>query len=413
MKQLHFPEDTIKLIGFIEHHGFDTYLVGGAVRDALLGRPTSDFDFATQATPEDLEHIFSGFQVQTHGLKHGTLRVVTPSNHYEITTFRSDMDYPDHRRPSGVVFIKSLEEDLLRRDFTLNALAYHPDRGLIDYVGGEKDLEERILRTVGDPHLRFEEDALRIMRGMRLQAELKLRVDEETKRAMIDKRDLLFLIARERIYEELKRILKAPYFYETLRDFHEIFKEIMPELQDHQYFEEVIKASEFSPQDISVRLAMLFSSFSNDLTHNDTLLRKSLSRLKADNKTTLESSRLVGYFHEPLTPNKRELSAQLHQMGQEMLLKLIDLRDAFYQGLALEEEHQDLLDFYSLLHHHLDGELVFERSRLAITGDDLLAIGYPRNASIRMALDVLLNEVIEDTLDNTPDALIKRAKELL
>lgn len=413
MKELHFPEDTIKLIEFIEKQGFETYLVGGTIRDALLGLNTKDYDFATAATPRDLEEIFSGFRVDTTGLKHGTIRVITTEENYEITTFRNDGDYLDHRRPEAVTFVSSLEEDIKRRDFTINALAYHPKKGVIDLVGGIEDIEKKSLRAVGEASLRFEEDALRILRGIRLASTLDLEVEEKTKKAMIGKRDLLFLISKERIYHELKGILSANHFGEQLETFRLVFQEILPELQDHPYFDEVIKASEFTPNDPSLRLALLFASFSNDLKYNDQRLRKSLSRLKADNKTTLEASRLIGYFHESLKPTKENVATHLHQMGKEMLLKLIDLRDAFNQGLALEEEHQELLDFYALLHASLDEGLIYETHRLAIGGNDLLALGFPQNASIKMCLDVLLEEVMHGSLKNQKEPLLARAKELL
>lgn len=203
------PQRTLAALDALENAGFETWIVGGYVRDALLGRPSSDIDIATQAHWQDVQRVFEGQGYRTHetGTAHGTLTVIVDEQALEVTTYRSDGAYADARHPNQVSFVRTIAEDLARRDFTMNALAYHPARGLFDPYGGHADLEARIIRAVGDPDRRFSEDALRMLRACRFAAELGFAIDPNTFEGMLANKGLLPRISTERITHELQRLL--------------------------------------------------------------------------------------------------------------------------------------------------------------------------------------------------------------
>jgi|GEM_PF-3232368 len=207
---------AVSLITLLEQSGFEAYLVGGCVRDVLIGRELKDFDMCTSATPEDMKRIFDAYRLVLNGEAFGTVSVVVDGLSYEITTYRGDGAYSDSRHPDSVSFETSLEEDLKRRDFTINALAFHPDRGVVDFVGGLADIENKVLKTVGDPKKRFEEDALRIARLVRFAVQLGFSVEQESLKAAKSEATSLKLIAKERIFTEFKKMVDGKPDLESL-----------------------------------------------------------------------------------------------------------------------------------------------------------------------------------------------------
>lgn len=218
---------ALSLIEKLEQRGFEAYIVGGAVRDALLKRPLFDFDLTTSATPEEMKSVFKDFKLLTHGEAFGTLTLVLDEENFEITSFRGESDYRDSRHPDKVDFIASLEEDLKRRDFTINALAFHPKKGLFDFHGGLEDLNLKKLQTVGDPKIRFEEDALRIARAIRFAVQLNFNLSERTSSAIIESSGLLKKISKERIFSEFEKALKDSVYFSSIQIlFGDLFEKL-------------------------------------------------------------------------------------------------------------------------------------------------------------------------------------------
>ena len=231
--KMQIPEYVLAVMNALLRNGFEAYAVGGCVRDSLLGTPPHDFDLTTSAAPEQMKRVFADFTVIETGLKHGTLTVKSEGRNVEVTTFRVDGEYSDHRRPDSVEFTSDLRDDLARRDFTVNAFAYSPQSGLVDEFRGIYYLENRIIRCVGEPDRRFEEDALRILRGLRFAARLGFSIERETAGSMIKNRGLLKNVSGERIFSELCGILAGDGETVTglLLEFREVFAEIIPELE--------------------------------------------------------------------------------------------------------------------------------------------------------------------------------------
>ena len=225
--------------------GYEAYVVGGCVRDSLLGFEPKDWDICTSATPDEVEEVFShedtAHIVET-GLQHGTVSVIMDHVPYEVTTFRVDGEYTDHRHPDAVRFVRSLREDVGRRDFTVNAMAYHPDTGVIDYFGGQEDLARHVIRAVGDAHQRFSEDALRILRALRFASVYGFHIDEETGKAIRDLYPTLSHVASERIWQEMKKLLCGNGCLSILLTYPEVICEVFPELAPSVGFDQIGRA---------------------------------------------------------------------------------------------------------------------------------------------------------------------------
>ena len=250
--------------------GFEAYVVGGCVRDALLGRQPHDWDVCTSALPQEVIECFSDYTVHPTGIQHGTVLVIQEGEGVEVTTFRTESGYSDHRHPDQVTFVHSVEADLARRDFTINAMAYSPNRGLADPFDGRRDLEKGIIRCVGEPMQRFQEDGLRILRALRFAARYKFSIEAETSRAMNDCRELLNYIAVERIFQELKGFFSGGSVRGLMLEYREIFAVFLPELRptfdfdqrnpNHCYdvWEHTVCAVDNAAPDPVLRLTLLF-----------------------------------------------------------------------------------------------------------------------------------------------------------
>lgn len=432
-----------QILELIEQAGHEAYLVGGSVRDYLLDIPAEDVDLATSATPEQVKEIFSFMSVIDTGIKHGTVTLLYHQVPFEITTYRSDSEYSDHRRPDSVSFSDSITEDLARRDFTMNAMAYHPKKGLIDPFGGSEDLMNGVLKAVGEPAKRFEEDPLRILRGLRFISRFGLQVESETDKAMRHHRDLLFFVSAERIFSELKQILLGPAVEQVLLAYPEVFEAIIPELSSMMDFDQqhphhhkdlwphtaaVVAAT---PEDISLRLAALFHDIAKPefqttsedgrvryIGHperSDELSRHILRNLRADNKTLLEVSQLIRYHDHQLSLRPVKIKEWLQRLGPDLLYKLLDLKEADIKGQHPDfrkEKLHHLTEFRKELEIVLHGKAAFTVNSLEIDGHDLIELGFPQGRTIGLILDRLLKEVMQESLPNERQALIDRAYQL-
>ncbi len=442
---IHIPEYAALALDALESAGWESYAVGGCVRDALLGIEPHDWDITTAAPPEQVKAVFAGERVVDTGLKHGTVTLLTDGGPLEITTFRTEGTYTDNRHPDQVVFVTDVHEDLRRRDFTINAMAYSPSRGLRDDFGGRDDLAAGRIRCVGSPDLRFREDALRILRGMRFAARFGFSVEPETAAAMDGNRQLLGGISPERIFSELKGIVSAPGAGQALRAFPQIVFTILPELQDMYGFdqrrprahswdvwEHTLRALEASPPDAVVRLAVLFhdcgkpASFSPDPESGEgrfyghaalgaEIADAALRRLRCDNAARESVTALVE-CHEMLDGHgKKPVRRLLSRLGERDMHRLMEVMRAdaaahtpevCAKRLALLAEDERCLE-----------ELIAEQSclsvrDLAVGGRDLMALGVAPGPAMGRILAALTEEVMDEKLPNEPAALLRRAAEL-
>ena len=428
------PAPVQACIDRLESAGFATYLVGGCVRDAYLNLQPHDFDLCTAALPEQTEAVFHDCKLVTAGKKHGTIGVVTDCGVVEITTFRTEGDYSDSRHPQWVKFVPRIEEDLARRDFTIGAMAYSPTRGFADPFGGRSDLDRHILRAVGNPAARFEEDALRILRGVRFAARFDLQPEAETKAAMTALSPTLEKIARERIFEELSRFLlcaKAAH----LLTFAPILAAAIPEIAPtigfdqrsphHAYdiFTHTAHVTAAVPAELALRWAALLhdigkpASFTTDETGRghfyghakqsaeiaDGILRS----LKAPTALREEVVFLIAQHMTRLEADKKLLRRRISRLGADSIQKLLALQEADMgsKGTGKPEEMLQFSEIRALLAEIEAENACLSLKDLAINGNDLIELGIT-GRKIGETLNFLLGQVMDETLPNDRTALL-------
>lgn len=389
--EIKLPQSVEYIIEKIEACGFKADVVGGPVRDFLLGNTPFDYDITTSATPQKIKEIFSDERTLDIGLKHGTVTLMLGGDSYEITTYRVDGEYLDSRHPENVEFTSSLEEDLARRDFTMNAVSYNPERGFCDPFSGKEDIKNRLIRAVGEAERRFEEDALRIMRGARFAATLGFSVEEKTREAMSATSHLLANIARERIYTEWKKLLSGRFAYSALSEFSDIIKRFLPELD----FSALPNERAFSEADFYTRQMSFFylSCGSESALRFETAMR----RLKTD-RVTRESGALilssVGKYDNKTPFGRRIMLASLGD--KELAVGLLRLEGLL--GITDAECERALLD------ELLDG-VAYRISDLKVDGKDISALGY-RGEKIGKTLKALLFAVAASEVENDREKLL-------
>ena len=414
--------------------GYEAYLVGGSVRDFLLNKHNKDIDITTNAIPEEVKRIFVDFPVIDTGIKHGTVTILYKNLPIEITTYRIDGEYQDSRHPKEVKFTSSLKEDLSRRDFTINAMAYNNE--LIDYYGGRDDLKNKMLRAVGNPNKRFEEDALRILRGLRFASNLGFSIEEKTILAMRENKLLLKNISSERIQNELNAILLGDYVKDVMLDYYDIFEVILPEItpcvcfdqhnSHHIYdvYAHIIVAVSSAVKDKVVRLTLLFhdlgkpESFSLDENKNghfyrhaeksEIIARNILNRLKYDNESKRQILTLVRYHDAILQDDVKQVKRWLNRLGEDIFRKLIEVQigDNFAQHPKHRDRQVTLNNIKKLIDQIIAENNCFSLRQLAVNGYDMIELGYEK-FQIKSALQYLLNAVINNEVENERDKLIK------
>lgn len=439
---MEIPEQIEEVLEKLEKAGFEAYIVGGCVRDGIMGKTAHDYDITTSAEPPETERVFSDCRVVETGLKHGTVTVLFNGMSVEITTFRVDGDYPDGRHPSEVSFSRNLEDDLARRDFTMNAIAYSPSRGFIDIFGGEKDINARVIRCVGEPEKRFSEDALRVMRALRFSAVLGFDIEENTNSALLLKKETLAKVSRERIFSELKQLLCGENVKRVLLEYREVFAEIIPEIQEmfdyeqhskyhnSTLFEHTARAVEAAPRREEMRLAMFFhdigkpscrSTDENGEGHyyghaakSAELADKILRELKCDNALRVRVCEIIKYHDMPVELSYRAIKRQLSKLGGELFCDVMEAHiadDSAKQPFTLART-ETAREAIRIAEEIAEEKPCLDLKSLAVTGGDLKEIMKP---SPRMGeiLGELLSEVVDGTLENDKSALLERARELL
>lgn len=438
--KLCLPEDAGYIIQQLNAHGHRAYAVGGCVRDSLLGLTPNDWDICTSALPEEMQQIFAHHHVVETGLKHGTLTVVLHHVPYEVTTFRVDGAYTDHRHPDEVRYVADVCQDLARRDFTINAMAYHPGTGLVDAFGGQEDLSAGIIRCVGDPLRRFDEDALRILRALRFASTYSFSIEAETARGVHNLKSTLHGVAAERIRVELAKLLCGRGVADILRQYHDVFAELFPALQPlkdfqqhtpfHRYdvWEHTLRAVEAVAPTEVLRLTMLLhdsgkpSVFTMDeqgVGHSRghqsvsaAIAQQVLTFLRVDNATFDRVLLLVKHHDIPLDTSPALLKRRLHQFGEEALRQLMEVQRADMMGKGTMTE-SDIEDITAARIHALNDVLASHPcvtlKALDIRGGDVTALGI-KGKAIGQCLEFLLEEVMADRLPNQHEMLLSAAE---
>lgn len=433
------PEQIEACVRALEDAGFAAYLVGGCVRDSLMGITPHDYDVCTAALPEQTSAVFRHIPQDFTGIKHGTVKLLTPGEEIEITTFRREGDYRDNRHPDWVAFVPDIREDLARRDFTVNAIAWSPTRDFADPFGGIEDLKAGVLRCVGEPETRFREDALRILRGMRFAARFGFSVEEETLAAMIALAPLTDSLARERVYEELSGFLLKATAEDLLR-FAPILSQAIPELAPtvgfrqhsphHAYdvFTHTAYVTAAVPADLALRWAALLHDigkvpcFTQDETgrghfkgHAQAGARMAdtvLQRLRAPAGVREEAVWLIEHHMSVLQPEETMLRRWLSRYGREKLERMFCLQEADMRGKGTSEhEHSSRYPRLRALLEQLDArEGRITLKSLAVKGGDLMELGL-RGRQIGDCLNDLLEQVLSGTLPNEKAALLQAVKQ--
>ena len=437
------PETAAWILTRLNENGHRAYVVGGCVRDSLLGLIPKDWDICTSATPEEMRSAFHGCHVVETGLKHGTLTVVLNHVPYEVTTFRVDGAYTDHRHPDSVTFVRDVREDLARRDFTVNAMAYHPQEGLVDAFGGQEDLRAGVIRCVGEPERRFDEDALRILRALRFASVYGMRIEDGTARAIHRRRGDLAGVAAERIRVELGKLLCGQGAGRMLREYHDVITGVLPWLAPmvgfdqrtpyHRYdvWEHTLRAVDAVPPTEVLRLTMLlhdsgkpacFTLDEQGVGHayghqarSAAIAEEVLACLKADNATRDRVLLLVAHHDMPLSTEPAVLTRRLNLLGEDALRQLIEVQraDALGKGTQPPEEIEARA---ASLREALDALLAqkpcFTLKQLSIRGGDLPGAGVPAGKAVGQCLQRLLEEVMAGDVPNQREALLARAREI-
>ena len=397
------PKNVENIIERLKEHGFEGFAVGGCVRDSLLKKTPTDWDITTDALPEDMKKIFK--KTFDTGIAHGTVTVLMDGVGYELTTYRIDGNYSDGRHPDSVSFSKNLSEDLCRRDFTVNAMAYSHNKGIVDLFGGRKDLQNGIIRAVGDAKKRFDEDALRMLRAVRFAAQLGFKIDDDTFAAIKEKAKLLSNVSKERIFVELNKSLCG--------DFAQNIKMVYTSGLYRYIGKEFAKLDEsiydFYPRKFPNKKHMYWAVFLENI-ENVEAVKKILFELKSDNATRNNTYLLVKELKNPLPSSDEDIRWSLHRIGADLFCDYIEI-------LKTDKKNKDILDKIDTIENRYSQILkenhAYEISMLDITGKDLMDIGISKGPKIGEVLEFLLKKVIENPLNNEKSSLLRLAKEFI
>ncbi|MBO5105768.1 MAG: HD domain-containing protein [Clostridia bacterium] len=417
--------------------GYEAYIVGGCVRDILRGEAPSDYDITTSAEPEQTKAVFKGERIIETGLKHGTVTLIKDGTPLEITTYRIDGDYTDNRRPNSVKFTKTLTEDLARRDFTINAMAYSKKTGVVDAFGGQEDLKNGLIRSVGDADHRFNEDALRIMRALRFASVLGFKIENETKKSIIKNRNLLNNISVERIATELVKLLCGKNAKDIILEYYKVLEVILPEIKGMQGFDQknrwhiydILNHTALTVQNSPATPVFRLTALLHDCGKVDTFFvddngvghfyghpevsnkkaQTTLKRLKIDNATSDTVLTLIKCHDMPIEPTKPAVKKVLNRLSPDIFFKLLDVKraDNLAQNLELTKDVLVTIDNIEKIAKEIinSGEC-FSLKDLAIGGNDLINVGIPAGKELGKALDFLLDAVMNEKVENEKQALL-------
>ncbi len=432
---IQIPEYARIAMKALNENGFSAFVVGGCVRDSIMGKIANDWDMTTSALPEETLEVFKNYRTIPTGLKHGTVTVLIDKQPLEITTYRIDGTYTDNRRPDNVNFTRNIENDLSRRDFTVNAMAYNETDGIVDLFGGVKDIENKIIRCVGEPDKRFQEDALRIMRAIRFSSVLGFEIEKETADSIRRNKHLLKNIAAERIRVELEKLLLGDDAERVLLEFSDVIFEIIPELKAtsgvkqncpyHIYdvWHHIVKSVASGEKNKYVKLAMLLHDigkpqmkttdnngqdhFKGHASVSADMAFEILKRLRYDNKTISVVTKLIYHHDDRLYNAPQNVKKHASKFGFEFLYLLdkVSRADMIAQNPEMGGRFSACDNYMELLKKVEEEDSCLKISDLAVNGNDLISLGY-HGKEIGKTLELLLEKVLKNETENTREALM-------
>lgn len=447
MFKITMPPNVHYLLEILMEAGYEAYAVGGCVRDSLLNKEPHDWDLCTNATPKEMCGIFSAYddiEIYLTGVKHGTITARVDGQNYEITTYRVDGSYSDNRRPDSVTFVDNITEDLSRRDFTINAMAYSDVDGLVDPWGGYGDLDSETIRCVGSPDDRFGEDALRILRALRFASTYGFKIEPATSEAIHRNKDLLMNIAAERIQSELVKMLRGKGVLEILLKYSDVITVIIPELspcigfdQNNKYhiytvYDHIAHAvSEYHGNDIAVKMALLLHDIGKPECYTEDhngghfhghavpgarIAEEVMRRLRFDKKTTKEVIELVQYHDSTIEPRIKVVRRWLNKIGYDLFAKLMCVRLAdinAHADIGKESRRKKYEDVYIIAGKIVAEQQCFSLKDLAVNGLDVMSLGVASGPMVGITLDHLLDKVLAGELKNDTESLLTEAVRFL
>ncbi len=440
--QIEIPHKVQKIINIFHKNGFEAYAVGGCIRDSLLGTAPYDWDITTNAQTDKIKSCFEGFHIIETGIKHGTVTLVMDNEQFEITTYRLDGEYTDHRRPDDVIFTTDIYEDLARRDFTINAIACNGNE-IIDNFNGIQDIKNKIIRCVGNPDKRFNEDALRILRALRFSAVLNFKIEANTAESIHKNYKLLKNVSSERIFAELKKMLCGTDIYQVLINFADVFSFIIPEVEPCLNFNQntphhnrtlwghIATSVDNIEPNAELRFAMLLHDLGKPLVmttdkngisrfigHNEKsfeIAQKVLKNLRCSNNFIQTVSVLV-LEHDRIFANKKSIKKFLGKYSEQTFLQILKIREAdilAQSDYMRDKKLQNLQNARENYAQIIAEDNCFKLSDLKINGDDLIKIGITDGKTIGKVLRELLEMVISEQIPNSRQELLDTAKVIL
>lgn len=435
MTEIMMPRGASVIIDTLMDSGYDAYIVGGCVRDSLLGLVPKDWDICTSATPIEVESCLSEYRILETGLKHGTVTILMDDGQYEVTTFREDGKYSDNRRPDSVKFVTDIMFDLSRRDFTINAMTYNGAVGLVDPYNGEKCLKDGIISCVGMAEDRFQEDALRIMRAIRFASVYGFTISEDTAKAIHSNCNLLNNIAVERINSELCKLIVGRGALNILLDYDDVITTVIPELKPcvgfskndgHSLYEHMARAvSSYDGDDLIVKIALLLHDigkpscspedepdvhlYGHEQLGSD-IAANVVSRMRFDRNTQRQVVELIRLQDEAIEPTEKDVCRWLSRIGTKQLFRLLDVNLSNAIAHA-EEDNCSITEQYHSI-KEIAEEIIasgqcYKIEDLAINGFDIISAGIPEGAQVGNMLQSILSLVIDGSLDNKRDILLE------
>ena len=433
-------KNTVQVLSELVNHGFEAYMVGGCVRDSIMGREYNDIDITTNALPQQIMEVFSSYKVVPTGIKHGTVTVLCGGTPFEITTYRIDGKYTDHRRPDSVEFTSDITADLARRDFTINAVAMDINGCIVDPFGGIQDMKAGIIRCVGEPEKRFSEDALRIMRAVRFASQLGFAIDDATAKAVHDMKDLLQNISNERIRDELDKLVCGASCTDVLMGYSDVITAVIPEFKPsigldqrspyHKYtvWEHTVRAIGFAPEnDVKLRRTLLFHDIGKPacMKLDETgrghfkqhdrvgaeITEKIMKRLRYDTKSISYSTALIANHSKKLR-SRADVKKMMYRIGEELFFALTEMKkcDNSAKNEFVLEENIVFDKLAEMGREIIEGNECRSLRGLAVNGSELAALGL-KGAEIGEMQHKLLELVMEDKLPNEKEILLKYAEQ--
>lgn len=407
VNKMRIPRYINKIINRLQSNGYEAYIVGGAVRDYVLGKTPNDYDISTSALPKQIVALFKDYKIVTNGIKHGTVCVICENKFVEITTYRKDENYIDHRHPSSITFVDDLKIDLSRRDFTINALAYNTE--VIDYFDGINDVKNGIIRAVGDANIRFEEDALRILRALRFSSIKGFTIEENTSRAMKEKKDLISFISKERIYNELSKIILGKNFNYVIINFNDILEVVFPFLKNISsnnlslICSKIVKIKGFLPYRLALMIYFSYNidNKSNLSNYNIDNIKNILIEMKMPKKIIYQTLDILLITNEENILDDYTIRKYLKKCNDSLIIT---------SAIMIKNNENIKINKVKKIIEK-NKEKCNNIVNLQIKGNDLISIGF-KNEEISIILNELLDEVQKEELINSKEQLLAKSYEI-